>query len=263
MRLTDVFSSRSLAALLATAFALTAAPVLAQYEEEEEPQQVFVDESGNEVIEDDQQEVFVDDQGYEEDPGYQDPAYQGEYVEEPYEEPARPERPGRQLSLYLDVPIFLTNADIVRPGVGAHLRFGWEFAYLVPQVSLGISTNFLDDEVFVVDNLNAFWATLGVRLQILNRSRFVPVVDAGLRLQFWNYSGTDAFGAYAEDYRFEPGITLGGGLAIELTQSFGLEVGVQATVTFPISDIFTEPPGIFEPTTQVFLMPYLGGTLYF
>lgn len=236
--------------------------------QEGDPGPVFVDEgSGDQdpnYIEDDGTGYVNDDGTYvEEDPAYQE----GEYVEEPaYQDPNDPnqapperERPGRQLSLALDVPIFLTNAADIRTGVGAHLRFGYEFGVVVPQIKIGISTNFLSgdaERLTGATNLNAVWASVGVRLQILNRSRFVPVIDAGLRLQFWNYP--DAF--VATEYLFEPGIAVGGGLAIEITESFGLEVGAELVVAFPVSDAFV---GYENDGTQFFLMPHLGGTFYF
>lgn len=223
------------------------------------PEQVFVDPGEEEYVE----EEYVDEQGqYVE----EDPAYQGEVVEVPgahqdpqYQDPSPPERLGRQLSLALDVPIFLTNASDVGPGVGAHLRFGWEFGMIVPQIKLGVATNFLSEsaEVFTgAANVNSLWVTLGARLQILNRTRFVPVIDAGLRLQFWNYPA----GLYTEQYVFEPGVTIGVGLAIEITARFGLEVGVDGTLTFPTSDTFA---GFPDDGAQFFLAPHVGGTFYF
>ncbi|MBO6936311.1 MAG: hypothetical protein JJ863_15150 [Deltaproteobacteria bacterium] len=236
---------------------------------QDDPGQVFVDEGSG-----DQDPNYIEDDntGYEDDQYVDDGAQQGEYVEEPvYADPndpnaqqqQQPERLGRQLSLALDVPIFLTNTSLVRPGVGAHLRFGYEFGMVVPQVKIGISTNFLSDEasrrIPITDgatNLNAIWASVGIRLQILNRTRFVPVIDAGLRLQFWNYPSS----AYTSEYLFEPGVTVGAGLAIEVTARFGLEVGLDMVVAFPVSDAFADYD---NDGTQFFLMPHLGGTIYF
>jgi len=232
--------------------------------QEGDPGPVFVDEGSGEQ---DPTYIEQDESGYVADDGYVDDGtgQQGEYVADPndpnagYVEEQRPERPGRQLSLALDVPFFLTNASDIGAGVGAHLRFGYELGMLVPQVKFGASTNFLteDGELLTGEaNLNAIWASLGARLQILNRSRFVPVIDAGLRLQFWNYSNpTDGGTARA----FEPGISVGAGLAIEITATFGLEVGVELVMAFPTSDTFL---GYDNEGTQFFLMPHIGGTLY-
>lgn len=256
-------SKLSLSLLLA--FAFPSGLAFAQ----DDPGQVFVDEGSG-----DQDPDYIEDDGtgYVEDDGQyvDDGSQQGEYVEEPvYADPndpnaqqeQQPERLGRQLSLALDVPIFLTNPTLVRPGVGAHLRFGYEFGVVVPQIKIGISTNFLSEEASRIPttsgtgNLNAIWASVGVRFQILNRTRFVPVIDAGLRLQFWNYPDT-----IPAEYLFEPAVTVGAGLAIEITARFGLEVGVDAVVAFPVSDAFT---GYDNDGTQFFLMPHLGGTIYF
>lgn len=229
------------------------------------PDQVFVDAEGEEGY---VEEEYVEDGSYTQDqyaqPGYQDPTYQGEVAGEPYQQ-QEPERLGRQVSIALDVPLFLTNTQDVGAGIGAHLRFGWEFGMLVPQVKLGVATNFLENDTIGgagerigSDNINSLWATLGVRLQILNRTRFVPVIDAGLRLQFWSYPYYG--GAYADDYVFEPGISVSAGLAIELTARVGLEIGVDANAIFPTSDTFLGYP---SDGTQFFLTPHIGGTVYF
>ncbi len=256
-------SKLSLSLLLA--FLLPSSLAFAQ----DDPGQVFVDEGSG-----DQDPDYIEDDntGYEDEQYVEDGAQQGEYVEEPvYADPndpnaqqqgQQPERLGRQLSLALDVPIFLTNIQQVRPGVGAHLRFGYEFGMVVPQVKIGISTNFLSDDVEAragAPNLNAVWASVGIRLQILNRTRFVPVIDAGLRLQFWNYPNSTF-----TEYLFEPGVTVGAGLAIEVTARFGLEIGLDAVVAFPVSETFDGALYGYENTgTQFFLMPHLGGTIYF
>lgn len=247
-------------------------PTSLAFAQQDEPGQVFVDE-GDAGQDPDYIEGEGDQTVYEDEQYVDDGSQQGEYVAEPgtqdpndpnaqYADEPEPERPGRQLSLALDVPIFLTNATDIRPGVGAHLRFGYEFGMIVPQIKIGIATNFLSDDASSLGvargatNLNAVWASLGIRLQILNRSRFVPVIDAGLRLQFWNYPDALA----TSDYFFEPGVTVGAGLAIEITAGFGLEIGLDAVVAFPVSDAFV---GYDQDGTQFFLMPRVGGTLYF
>jgi len=183
-------------------------------------------------------------------------------------QPQEPQRAARQTSVYLDVPIFLTNADIVRPGVGIHGRFGWEIGFLVPQAQVGIQANFMpaqtvDGMVLDRTTLANIWFSLGVRLQFLNRSRFVPFVDLNARFNFWSYSQRDAAGGvYANDFTFEPGILGAVGMAIELTAKLGLEVALNAMMTIPTSDVFAARNG-FDSELQVVLIPWVGGTYYY
>lgn len=65
------------------------------------------------------------------------------YVAAPAQ-PQAPERFVRQTSVYLGVPFFLTDRDTLRPGFGLHVRGGWEFGWLVPEVALGWQLNLLD-----------------------------------------------------------------------------------------------------------------------
>lgn len=178
----------------------------------------------------------------------------GQPVQQQQVEAQEPERLARQASVYGYVPIFLTNErDFVTPGIGLRARFGWEFGYVVPEVNFGMQIHFSqnDPDFPDVDSLQAFWFSLGARLQMLNASRFVPFVSAALHFTWWGRSEVGFDTVYAVD----PGVGGAVGLALELTQNFGLEASVSALVNFPAQATFFD--------TQIILSPWVGGTLYF
>ena len=220
---------------------LWAFPIAAQdvfeepYDEEEPgepPAQVFVDENGNEYVEG-EAEGYAD--GAAED-GYaqQDPyAQQGALCRSGSLRHPRAAGCGGGSALAASSafiwmsPFSSPTTGTSAPALGLTSASGWELGYIIPQVNLGVATNFLKEEATALlgPNLSSFWATLGVRIQILNPTRFVPFVDAGLRLQLWNYPAPTAGSGYvADEIFFEPGISLGGGLAIELTERIGLDI---------------------------------------
>jgi hypothetical protein len=181
------------------------------------------------------------------------------YVQaQPVAQPAQPQRLVRQASVYAGVPFFLTDRETLRPGIGFHVRGGWEIGWLVPEIALGWQLNLLDGAGNT--NLQSIWFSVGVRLQFLNYSNVVPFVSAAFRPSWFSiYDPTlDA----ASDLTFEPAVTAGLGATIELTQNFGLEVGLQATTIIPVvNEVFVDSRG--NGATQVFLYPHFGATYFY
>lgn len=170
----------------------------------------------------------------------------------------QPDRLVRQTSVYVGVPFFLTDRDFLRPGVGFHLRAGWELGWIVPEIALGWQLNLLDGAGNT--NLQSVWVSVGVRIQFLNYSNVVPFVSAAFRPSW--FSIYDPTLDRASDLTFEPAVTAGLGATIELTSNFGLEVGVQATTIFPVvNEVFVDGRG--NGVTQVFLYPHFGATYFY
>lgn len=170
----------------------------------------------------------------------------------------QPERFVRQTSVYLGVPFFLTDRETLRPGFGLHVRGGWEFGWIVPEIALGWQLNVLDGPGN--DNLQSVWLSAGVRIQFLNYSNVVPFVSAAFRPTWFSIYDpvTDA----ASDYTFEPAVTGAVGATFEITQSFGLEAAVQATAIFSVvNEVFVDSRG--RDANQLFLYPYFGATYFY
>ncbi|MCU0675750.1 MAG: hypothetical protein MUE69_23520 [Myxococcota bacterium] len=177
---------------------------------------------------------------------------------QPVTQPAQPQRLVRQASVYAGVPFFLTDRETLRPGIGFHVRGGWELGWIVPEIALGWQLNLLDAPGNT--NLQSVWFSVGVRIQFLNYSNVVPFVSAAFRPSWFSiYDPTiDA----STDLTFEPAVTAGIGATIELTQNFGLEVGLQATTIIPVvNEVFVDSRG--NGATQIFLYPHFGATYFY
>ncbi|MEM7606786.1 MAG: hypothetical protein AAF411_15630, partial [Myxococcota bacterium] len=94
----------------------------------------------------------------------------------------------------------------------------------------------------------------GARLQFLNASRFIPFVSAAFQGNFWE-GFSEADFPIDSSFTFSPALIAGGGVAIEVTRSLGLEASVNVMADFDVDDVFS--------STQVLLIPRVGGTVYF
>ncbi len=169
--------------------------------------------------------------------------------------PANKPRPA-QLSVYLRVPIALNDAlDDSRQmggGVGLAARFGWDLGIVVPEFHLGGSLHFVSLDNAVTDvEPNLFtnvWVAGGARLQLLNRSRFVPFASAGIRVNFWSV-------ADGLTRSLSPSFGLIGkvGVMLEISMRIALEVMADFHVSF--SDLFDSPAS--------FIAPMAGMTFFF
>ncbi|MFK7998514.1 MAG: hypothetical protein AB8H86_02915 [Polyangiales bacterium] len=214
-----------------------------------------------------QQDVFIQDDGT----GVQQNQQQQQYQAEPQAaQPAVAERGARQSGVYLTVPLFLTDpTDVVtgrswEPGFGIGIggRFGWEFGMLVPEVHIGVQTN-LSSAVFppidggAISRITSFHFSIGARLQFLNPSRFLPFVAVAFRGNFWGFVTEEGGGSI--EYDFNPAASGTVGLAVELSQTVGLEAAVDVVANFGIA---AATESVLDGT-DILLIPRLGGTLYF
>ena len=160
------------------------------------------------------------------------------------------------------VPVFASDATDLDGigwdpggGIGIGGRFGWEFGMLVPEVHLGIHTNF--SGAADTNRITAFYFSLGARFQFLNPSRFLPFVAVAFRANFWGYTNNEGFSSV--EYDFNPAASGTVGLAIELSQRVGLEAAVDVVANFGINA--SDDPVL--DGTDLIIIPRLGGTLYF
>ena len=214
------------------------------------------------IVENDQQAqdpnepAYVDaSQGQEQ--VYTDPnAQQQAYGEDPQAQQGQGvERGARQISAYLTVPIWLSDADGYDPsaaGIGIGGRFGWEFGYFVPEIHIGVQTHPLANPDF--SRLTNVWISGGVRFQVLNPSRFLPFVAAAVRGHFyWDVDDDQLRSDYTDVHL---GVAVGGGVAVEISSTFGIEAAVDFVTSIPTNVEVLE-------STQFQLVPRLGATLYF
>ena len=178
---------------------------------------------------------------------YQQPQQQQQY-QQPQQQPQQQqqfdarqpqqERGARQVSVMIGPSIPLGVDEF---GIGGEFRarFGWEFGWVVPHATVG----------YRFGRFSAVLLGLGARLQIVNESRFLPYVGAGLNLHFWSLNGS-----LADDITF--GIDIQGGVGIELSPNWGLDVGAKISLNF-VSSAFADVS--FLP----YLTPHVGVTYFF
>ena len=172
-----------------------------------------------------------------------------------------PQRFG-QVSIYFGLPTFLTDAtDSLGTGFSFESRFGFDLGLFVPEVGFGTQINWFDDPSSRdTGSLSAWWLTVGLRFQWINRSIFTPFLSGAIDMNFWHLSGDEfvACDLYycgtVDNYRFAPGLSSRVGIVIEPHHSFGVELGVRTAMTFEGS-MFDQP--------EAWLSPFLGGTFYF
>lgn len=237
----------------------------------EDPNAPPPDQTGTPVMQptDGQQPVYQDQQqpqpvyqDQQQQPVYQDPQQQPvEVVEE--EESAETGR-GIQYGAHLVLPIFLAdnNTDL-DPGIGIGVqgRIGWEFgAGLSVELAIGIMYNpgSSSDPGYTGYGLTDIWLGGGLRYSFLNETAIVPFIGAGLGVNLWSDTFTDAAGVTRSTGQSVPTFGVNGtvGVQIEISPEIGLEGGAQINWTSdPGTDIAVRP--------TLWLSPFLGGTLYF
>jgi hypothetical protein len=166
---------------------------------------------------------------------------------------------GFEVGGHLLIPFYVGRGDLL-PGIGIQARLGWEFPKgLIIEANLGIQANRFNDLGFD-DFLTAFWIGGGVRYSFLNPTPFVPFIGANLQVSFWSMC-LDTF-CDSQSITAGLGVTPLAGVAWEIGSRVALEFGLQATLTFfsPDSDLV-----VFgrARTTEAYISPFLGGTMYF
>lgn len=186
---------------------------------------------------DDGQVVFVEDSG------------QGQPVaqQQPLEDPQQ-QRGLFQSGASLDIPIFVTDTDLLLPGVGVRGRWAVEFGYIVPEVEVGFQIMGLDGHPTSDFHTN-LWASGGLRIQFLNASSILPYVSANANFNFFSLQSSDV-------YNFILGIGAAGGATIELSEQLGIDVGVEVRALMPLFDHFG---GEFE----LMVLPKAGFTYFY
>jgi hypothetical protein len=200
----------------------------------------------------------------------QQPPPDGQYVEQqPVEEQSGAEGRGVEYGLHLVVPIFFKEG--VRPGIGLQLRGGWEFGGgFTAELNIGALINsygpVLQDELEARgdpeiggrnDGHSNIWIGAGVRYMFFNPSAFVPMVGAGVKLNIWNLCDNDAGDGLicqgSSDVTF--GVNGMVGAAYEISPFVAIEAGLQVELSGAMRT--------FDRRVAMFLLPFVGGTLYY
>jgi hypothetical protein len=219
---------------------------------------------------------------YDEEGPYEEGPYEGEGHVEPYDQDAyeddgtlrvvehgspeaqavtAEEGRGFEMGGHILIPFFLGRPDL-QPGFGIQARLGWELPRgWTIEGNLGIQANRFDDLIFD-DFLTAFWIGAGARYSFLNQSSLVPFVGASVQVSFWAQCLDRGGVCESRDISAGLGVTPVVGVAWEIDPHIGVELGLQATLTF-----FNEDSDIVRfggaRAVEAYLSPFLGGTYYF
>jgi hypothetical protein len=123
---------------------------------------------------------------------------------------------------------------------------------LSTELNIGYQGNAFTDYDLTVTNL---WLGGGARFSFWNPSAFVPFVGAGLKLNFWSRCAPDGSGdLVCDDTASTLGVVANLGAAYELSRWTAVEFGANVDYTFP-GDAFQQG--------EIYVSPFVGGTLYF
>ena len=194
--------------------------------------------------------------------GYEQQPAQPQYAAQPGEQPPQeqPVQEGRGIEYggHLVVPIWLTDdTSSISPGIGIQGRIGWEFpGGLTLEGNIGVMANPISNDAMRLDGTRTnVWLGVGARFAFLNASAFVPFVGAGVKLNIWQFTACDAVSCADSDSEINLGANALVGAAYELSPFLAIEFGVEINAVFPADKFFGE--------TELYLSPFLGGTLYY
>ncbi|MEM9192912.1 MAG: hypothetical protein AAGF12_27300 [Myxococcota bacterium] len=185
------------------------------------------------------------------------------------QQPTAAEGRGIEYGAHIFVPIFVTETDLpdLTPGIGIAGRIGWEFGSgFSAELNLGIQANFFGETTdgtgaVIIDSgsLTSFYVGGGIRYAILTALRIVPFFGLGVAAHFFDGCAEATTGASVCTDTRDVSVAANGvvGLAYEITAAAALEAGAQVNVLFPNGD------NTFPRDTQVFVSPFIGGTLYY
>jgi len=160
---------------------------------------------------------------------------------------------------HLVVPIFFDSDLNLLPGFGAQGRIGWEFpGGLTTELNIGAMYNLFTSDVADLagtSGISDLWVGAGARFAFYNPSALVPFIGAGVALNFWNVCKSDDATTVCAG---ESAITFGfnglAGVAYEISPFIAIEGGVQVNYSLK-GQAFND--------NQLYLTPFLGGTLYY
>ena len=177
-------------------------------------------------------------------------------------EPTGVEGRGIEYGLHIMVPIFFK--DFINPGIGLQLRAGWEFGSgFTAELNIGgmingypSSAEFEERPGEIFEGQSNLWIGAGIRYMFFNPSAFVPMVGAGLKVNVWNLCVESASNSLVCSGDSEVALGLNGmvGAAYEISPYVAIEAGLQVELTGGMSAF---------PNGAMYLLPFIGGTLYY
>jgi len=163
--------------------------------------------------------------------------------------------PSGVLAISGGIPIFVgsdVDRNIVKPGGSFAFLGGVDFGYGVFELDVGYMGVPIEPPGRPREPLQRVHLGFGGRLQVPNASRVIPYISAGFAAQWWKLdtrTGCSVFACSTGDgFRFAPGLTFRGGVAISLCRSTALDIGLGYNLSFQGNNVFTQTRHWIEPT---------------
>jgi len=187
---------------------------------------------------------------------------------------APPERKGLEVgftwAIQLGIPVFLdVPRSIVKPGADLSFFAGADFGYFMIGGAMGIGWNPINlDGVAVTPPgggpqvvlsgrsplTRLFLSVPEFRVQIDDLKVALPYISGAFDINFWNFRETEVgcgfyYCSEFSVYRFTPGFTGRGGVALEIKRGIHIDVGLRYSFT---------GKGDFFEQSRWYLVPYVG-----
>ena len=165
-------------------------------------------------------------------------------------------------ALQIGIPIFLdVDRDIVKAGADINFFGGADFGFFIVGGGAGLGWNPIDLNASGIARASGrspvtrlFLSIPEVRFQVPDLKVVLPYISGSFDINFWNFRETEVvcnfyYCTQTSVYRFTPGFTGRGGLALEAKQGIYVDLGLRYSFT---------GKGDFFQQSRWWLTPYIG-----
>ena len=153
------------------------------------------------------------------------------------------------------VPIFVgsnVDRDVIKAGGSIRGFGGVDFGFGTVELEVGYMGVPTDPPGMDQQSLQRVVLGLGGRVQVPNKSQFIPYLGFGFAAQWWKYDTqpgcTPPLCSTGSSFRFAPGFNVRAGTSILLGGIAAIEIGVRYNISFEGNGISTQNLNFIEPT---------------
>lgn len=153
------------------------------------------------------------------------------------------------------VPIFVgsnVDRDVIKAGGSIRGFGGVDFGFGTVELEVGYMGVPTDPPGMDKQSLQRVVLGLGGRVQIPNKSQFIPYLGFGFAAQWWKYDTLTGCAllvcSTGSSFRFAPGFNVRAGTSILLGGIAAIEIGVRYNISFEGNGVSTQNLNFIEPT---------------